>query len=291
MVAAAPPSGSGPAREPARFSGLPRLSEVGRRGRVDVLLAAARVRLERGDAGIRARVLIEEDPRVATSSEERRVMENRSEYGIEEEVEVRRFLRGEADSCEAWFRFSAGGSIVVLELEGGEQYVFLVVKGLGELHELHLSVTSGVSKDTEMWVDPRLLTVTEPCEELAVLSRRLDAYYKVRVAQNEFLGSEFATKANAWAEAEARESLELLRRWGVLSGDVEVVEAEAQLLPLGFDTMEVVWEGRARRAYEGLLVVDPQYGALDMIAAMVVKVGASSLSCLLYTSPSPRDRG
>ena len=217
--------------------------------------------------------------------------------------ELEDFRLGKASTASnLLMRFAAGGGILVLNVPDGngghEEFVVVAQKDNGPvIHAGHLVPCSGVAEQPEDWTNPLRIVCGEIAEEIRIRHRGNDNWYYPHFNEQPALTAGQCAELNAVVDnqragraqlltsdikktpAEALTWEQLLQRDGFPTGQdadfyppAEIGDTKlpcpAQLIPLGFDRITIVQEGQEPKKFTGLLVLDPDFGAFDVMYAV-----------------------
>lgn len=241
----------------------------------DFLVATAIVSLERTNRGIRAKVNIERDPRVAYTPYARSILEGGAFGGRVPDYSILSDFRlGKREKVnEVPMRMSAGGAITILDVpENGvrKEYIVIGQKGTGAvIHSGHLVPSSGLSERQEEWTDPLIIICDECVEEVRLLDK---AGCVAFLPVFSFDDAGETKRIQDTVSKTFQERIEMGQHYNREPVREEPCKCPATVEPLGMDELEINWEGHESRTLEGLLVLDPVFGALDLMAAVRIEL-------------------
>jgi hypothetical protein len=282
---------------------LPLLDEACRNSDWDTAefrVAAASVSLTRGRAStVTAKVVIPENPFVAWTREQRRHLErcpeSNNRWPAKDEME--KFRMGSADKMPvALMRFSAGGSLTILKVlkedalqgEGNvpktynendyTEYIVVGQKdGQAGIHPYYLVPSSGISEQEDDWIMPRRIVVGECVEEIRLRARADDSWFFPYFEGED--AADLNSRVDATVESHRRniETYEADRIWNSeipnrpreCHGSLK--RCRAEILSIGDDSL-IITHGRREQKYQELLVLDAEFGAIDVMAAVRIEV-------------------
>ncbi len=239
-----------------------------------------------GDRAFDVAVAIADRPRVARDRQLRKHLEVHALACHRRELN--RLLDGFSDSFTGLVRWSAGGATLVLRCTDG---TFVAVGHRGEdapIHQWHLCAASGLSHSEAEWLDPSLAMVRECAEELLIMLGR--DLLLPRIEPHGGTDAAAAARLTGLAQAEALRRAAL---WHQRDGGMHAMpaghDAPARLHRLPQTSRVTVSRGASSQTVEGLVVIDSDYAAIDLMGALEVETGASAADLLLLCGETRAD--
>jgi hypothetical protein len=234
-------------------------------------------------------VEIPEDPAVAETRHDRDVLEKSGASGEHPDKEqLLAFLAGQASTVTTIARVSAGGAVLILDCVDGPYIAVGMKDADASIHPLHLVPASGLSERPEAWLDPELIVAEECAEEMQIISSDRSAFLRLEFAV------ELDPRTRHLDELVLDTQLKGYKRWRSLRPDFPLPDqrdaVHASLQVLGQDQVCSIWGTRRPVGSVGCVVIDAQYGAIDLMGAVRVRTGRPLADVVLLDGEVVGDR-